>query len=294
MSLFSKSFESDSFLSPPESIPTAGGRTKERIGQLDSLRGVAALTVLIGHFTNIFPEKLDGSNIWWNIVFHSPLICVMAGHQAVIFFFVLSGFVLSLPFYQRTVPYTPWMVKRFCRIYFPYYGAMLLTMLLAAYCVAGPIPSLSEWFNNSFQQPIDGRVIFDHLLLMGSFDNWEFNPVVWFSCMDAQFVDISRADGACSASEMVAEPSGHLYSRESWIHFAATYDAVGERLCVNVDISAGIRRGMPAWPLSSGIEFMVSNIWSIHKGRGNNGGDISLHLSVLVLPAFARTTFEAP
>ncbi len=151
---------------------------KQRIEQLDSLRGLAALTVVICHFTNIFPAKFSDSHIGWQLALGSPLMCVMAGHQAVVFFFVLSGFVLSIPFYQRPVAYAPWIVKRFCRIYLPYYGAMLLAMLLVC-CNANPIPTLSDWFNSTFQGPINGRIILEHLLLIGSFNNGQLNPIVW-------------------------------------------------------------------------------------------------------------------
>jgi peptidoglycan/LPS O-acetylase OafA/YrhL len=185
MKLFRKTHGDPSLpAAEPSQAQIASVAAGQRIGQLDSLRGVAALTVVIGHFTNIFPQKFAGTNFWWNLVTSTPLSCVMAGHQAVIFFFVLSGFVLSIPFYQRSVPYTPWIIKRCCRIYLPYYGAMLLAMLLVAYCAATPIPSLGEWFNQSFQEPVSGQAVLNHLLLIGSFANWEFNPVVWSLVME--------------------------------------------------------------------------------------------------------------
>jgi peptidoglycan/LPS O-acetylase OafA/YrhL len=157
---------------------------KQRIDQLDSLRGLAAITVVVGHFTNLFPAKFDGSSVWWTAVLHSPLICVMAGHQAVIFFFVLSGFVLALPFYRGPVAYGPWIAKRFCRICLPYYAAMLLAVLLVAYGGSARIPTLSQWFNDSFQGPISVAVVLNHLLLIGDFANYQLNPVVWSLVME--------------------------------------------------------------------------------------------------------------
>jgi peptidoglycan/LPS O-acetylase OafA/YrhL len=152
---------------------------KQRIEQLDSLRGLAALTVVICHFTNLLPAKPSGENYWWNLIRQSPLSGLMAGHEAVILFFVLSGFVLSIPFFRKSVPYTPWITKRFFRIYLPYYGAILLAMLLVVACNPQPISTLPKWFNGTFQGPITGRVILDHLLLVGSFRNSQFNPIVW-------------------------------------------------------------------------------------------------------------------
>lgn len=65
----------------------------ERIKQLDSLRGLAALTVLLSHIY-LIPGILLPALIQ-NIGILSPRALVN-GSAAVIFFFVLSDFVLSL------------------------------------------------------------------------------------------------------------------------------------------------------------------------------------------------------
>src|SRR4051812_48108680 len=72
----------------------------ERYQQLDALRGLAALTVVMQHFLSVLPS-IDGhsDNAWVNLWKYSPLHITWAGYEAVIFFFILSGFVLSLPFY---------------------------------------------------------------------------------------------------------------------------------------------------------------------------------------------------
>lgn len=61
-----------------------------RIESLDSIRGIAALAVLMGHTVGSFAWPLAWSKIpFINIFFE--------GYPAVIMFFVLSGFVLSRP-----------------------------------------------------------------------------------------------------------------------------------------------------------------------------------------------------
>jgi peptidoglycan/LPS O-acetylase OafA/YrhL len=68
-----------------------------RYTQLDSLRGLAACTVVFCHATNVLPAVYDDpGRAWW--LTETPLGLLRAGSAAVDFFFVLSGFVLALPF----------------------------------------------------------------------------------------------------------------------------------------------------------------------------------------------------
>ncbi len=76
---------------------------KNRLEELDSLRGIASLTVLIGHFIGVFTLiQMDTSDLGFsnaiNLLKYSPLHIIYAGHEAVILFLVLSGFVLALPY----------------------------------------------------------------------------------------------------------------------------------------------------------------------------------------------------
>ncbi len=65
-----------------------------------------------------------------HLLIRTPLRLLIAGHQAVILFFLLSGFVLTLPYKKKTgLGYGPFLVKRVCRIYLPYLGALALAIL---------------------------------------------------------------------------------------------------------------------------------------------------------------------
>jgi peptidoglycan/LPS O-acetylase OafA/YrhL len=84
-----------------------------RIGSLDALRGVAALAVVIGHALPMGLPQVP------------PVVAVALGRVSVIAFFVLSGFVLSLPYFDgRPLPYPAFVVRRLCRIYLPYAAVM--------------------------------------------------------------------------------------------------------------------------------------------------------------------------
>lgn len=73
---------------------------------LDSLRGIAALVVLLEHyFAAFYPYTVFGTRgdyrqiaPWENLAFYPPFGTLIAGHVAVCLFFILSGYVLSFRF----------------------------------------------------------------------------------------------------------------------------------------------------------------------------------------------------
>lgn len=128
----------------PEPLPLIAPPVPEqprgpRYHGLDGLRGVAAFVVLICHTFLVVPSlayayfapdrMVEGSAAWWFAF--SPLHLVWAGNEAVYLFFVLSGFVLALPFLnrQRWAGYYP---KRLLRLYLPTWGAFLLVLFWLA------------------------------------------------------------------------------------------------------------------------------------------------------------------
>lgn len=149
----------------------------KRYHQLDSLRGLAALTVVVHHFAFIFAGLL-----WLDALNYTPLRIFKAGHEAVIFFFVLSGFVLSLPFYSdgQKVNIPHFFIKRLCRIYIPYIAAVGFS--IAAYLAfyhPGLDSGFSSFFHDVWSTPLSFWLIVDHLILLGSFKDYALDPVLW-------------------------------------------------------------------------------------------------------------------
>lgn len=92
---------------------------------LDSLRGIAALMVVFQHFwemNNPSDARLK------------PWLFFCAGHEAVILFFVLSGFVLSHQLRNFKLPqYPQFILRRILRIYPAYYVALAFSATLLIY-----------------------------------------------------------------------------------------------------------------------------------------------------------------
>jgi len=151
---------------------------QQRLQQLDSLRGLAAVSVILGHFVELIKERHAGEGWLW-VVTATPLSIVQASHEAVLLFFVLSGFVLALPFGRGPVNIRAFLARRLCRIYVPYWVAMVVAFVLATRLYRGPIPALGDWFNRQWDVPLTARAVGDHFLLVGSFPNFKFSPVIW-------------------------------------------------------------------------------------------------------------------
>ncbi|MFC5701777.1 acyltransferase family protein [Cohnella faecalis] len=157
----------------------------ERLDQLDSMRGLAAATVLIGHCLGVY-------SVFWvdtygqaqyglvNLLKFTPLSIVIAGHEAVVFFFVLSGFVLMLPFLSaKPFSYGTFVARRFLRIYLPYYGAILLALLIRSLLAQPDTNVYSEWIGLQWQSSLTWELLVQHLFLIGDFDSNSLNPVIW-------------------------------------------------------------------------------------------------------------------
>ena len=158
--------------SAPKNQTVALALASQRFNELDSLRGLAACTVVLGHFASGVSAAFALS-LW-----HSPLRFLVTGHDAVILFFVLSGFVLFLP-YERSkgLSYFKFLVKRTCRIYLPYLGA--LTLAVAMNFHDHGLVADHEWVNSTWNQAPNLHLVMQHVLFLGNY-RWEaFNTAFW-------------------------------------------------------------------------------------------------------------------
>ncbi|HEY7127032.1 MAG TPA: acyltransferase [Ktedonobacterales bacterium] len=159
--------------------------TQQRITQLDSVRGLAALTVVVHHFLLVFPviesNTYGQSNFWLiNLYKYTPLRAIGSGYEAVLLFFLLSGYVLSLPFYAgKGGSYLSFITRRICRIYIPYLCALAVAITLDALFSRHGIAALSGWFNRTWQEVPTLDLVLKHVLLVDSFNSNEYNTVLW-------------------------------------------------------------------------------------------------------------------
>lgn len=166
---------------PPEE---EGGQTS-RLTQLDGLRGLAAAVVVIHHCFLVAPifGQQDSARrastkewTWW--VEYTPLHLFWNGGAAVLVFFVLSGFVLAIPFLNplREITWLQYYPRRLVRLYLPVWGAVFFavsTLLL----IPRQAESTHSWWINRHDVPLALKpVIADLVLIRGT--SW-YNSPLW-------------------------------------------------------------------------------------------------------------------
>lgn len=177
--------------SPAEPSPPLG----TRFHALDGLRGVAALAVLICHsmlmsidFYNAYLVPGDipkGTIAWW--MSFTPLHILWAGGEAVFVFFVLSGFVMILPFLKpgpqmgRWIGYYP---KRLVRLYVPVWGAFALFLLWVTIVPREVTPLYAPYLQLQVPDINPDTIRMDLLLFPSPSSN---NNVLWSLRMEVVF-----------------------------------------------------------------------------------------------------------
>lgn len=98
-----------------------GAAGKGRLRELDALRGIAAIAVVLFHYSVRFHELFPRAP-------HVP-VALMIGHYAVLLFFAISGFVIAFSL-SRVEGVGDFAVRRFARLFPAYWAAMALTLIV--------------------------------------------------------------------------------------------------------------------------------------------------------------------
>lgn len=124
------------------------------INKLDSIRGSAAFYIFLTHFVLILdlPKPIK---IFFDF-----------GQEAVVVFFLLSGFVISLSVYQKPqLTFQSYFSRRCHRIYFPLFFCFAISILIS-------------YFNGALTKRFSWMELAGNLLMLQDFS--EVKPGVWF------------------------------------------------------------------------------------------------------------------
>lgn len=140
-----------------------------RITGLDALRGLAAFSVLLGHYTANYDRLYHHSD---ELLFSYPWAA-----YGVTLFFMISGFVILMTAERVKTP-ADFAWARFSRLYPAYWTAVLLTFtVLMVFTLPGRQPT--------FQRMLVNLTMFQNLLGVGSIDGvyWTLHVELYFYVM---------------------------------------------------------------------------------------------------------------
>ena len=129
--------------------------SRTRLTELDALRGIGALCVLIFHYSTRFQELFPQAS---HVPFSFP-----GGNYRVLLFFTISGFAIFFTL-DRIGSVADFVVNRFARLYPAYIVAMLLTLGIeylahATQLLVGPVAILANFTmlqGFAFMPEVDG------------------------------------------------------------------------------------------------------------------------------------------
>lgn len=152
-----------------------------RLVELDALRGLAAVGVLAFHFYLFWKWLTPAYPGWASLIFGwSPLHVMLTG-KTTTFFFVLSGLVLTYPYFIGRPPaYLPYVIKRVLRIYVPLLVSLAFAVSLLGVATVTP----GQWppehtFKGMWTFPLTWELVLSHALLLGDYNVDAINPVLW-------------------------------------------------------------------------------------------------------------------
>ena len=158
-------------------MPTPAEDPK-RLKYLDGLRGLAALSVFACHAIEMLVPDPQKMNLW------HPLQTLWDGESAVILFFVLSGFVLTLPYVgpaPKKIDTVPFLIRRLTRLYPAYWFAIALALVLRRYLyIPGGLDGLMPWFSSLWSSPLSPSALLKYFALIApGFKSMDLDPSIW-------------------------------------------------------------------------------------------------------------------
>ncbi len=159
-----------------------------RLAELDGLRGVAALVVVIHHAFLTVPSLAQrdrsprpnaaGSPAWW--MTYTPLHLCWDGTAAVFVFFVLSGFVLAAPAASGSrVRWRSYYPRRMARLYLPVWAAIGLALLSIRLVGRDHSAGASWWTSAHTGSPDTAAILRDVLLMRPGLTNTALWSLMW-------------------------------------------------------------------------------------------------------------------
>lgn len=258
-----------------------------RYTALDGLRGLAALIVVFHHTLLTSPPlaapydqpgtPVGGVAGWFT---YTPLHLLLDGRAAVLIFFVLSGFVLTLPqLSERRRSWRAYYVRRLLRLYLPVAGAVALSAFWIEAVPRHPQPGASWWMLSRPDVVRPGEVVRDLVLVRGQpgFLNgalWSLKWEVLFSLLLPVFVlGVTRWRRGWLAKLLLVGLLIAAGTKESrWLYYLPMF-GIGALMAVERERLSVLSRRLTAgwWAVvaTAGLMFLNAAWWSAAGNRAH-------------------------
>jgi len=148
--------------------------TVNKLEKLEALRGAAAVYVVCHH---TIPRDIE----WLGL---KPGVLLSFGQEAVITFFLLSGFVIAYAFARSSNrSFGRYFSSRFCRIYIPLFAVFLITWVFESLRTGSPVnPDIVNLLGNAFMLQDLGSEYPGTLFMpyLGNGPLWSLSYEWWF------------------------------------------------------------------------------------------------------------------
>lgn len=169
---------------------------KDKIKYIEGIRGLAAIIVVLHHYTLAFYPALNfgdsnqtnfGNGSHELLFANTPLNLIYNGGFAVSVFFILSGFVLSNAYHQSQNPnmISSYAIKRYVRLFVPVSVTIIISYIFikAGFMTnsnLGEITKSRDWLNGAFTVDLGIYDVIKNMFIDVFFikDN-KYNPVLW-------------------------------------------------------------------------------------------------------------------
>jgi peptidoglycan/LPS O-acetylase OafA/YrhL len=156
-------------------------RVPGRLRQLDGLRGLAAFAVFLSHALGF---AFISNTVVGRAVEFPLLRPLWDGAPAVTLFFVLSGFVLTLPYTgptAKSIDALPFLIRRVFRLYPAYWAAIAIALALRELVFAPQaFAGLTPWANGLWRLPITAKTLLEHFAMIApGMQTDAIDPVIW-------------------------------------------------------------------------------------------------------------------
>lgn len=161
--------------------------SQERLPQLDAIRGVASLVVVVAHvwsttsdaFKHAHHELATAFQSVPNALFYLLAKTEETGRSAVILFFVLSGFVLTVSLVAKPTTYPSFVIKRVFRIYPAFVVVILASYLLHVLIGVRHVPESLWAFGAVDSADTSFSILLKTLLFWGTTGTHGLDGVDW-------------------------------------------------------------------------------------------------------------------